>query len=361
MLTQLLVEHREDLIRRARAKVAAWPSQPLTAEDLEAGIPLFLGQLTETLRLERTSAPFPDGSIGKSAAQHGGDLLRKGFTISQVVHQYGDVCQAVTELATERQTAIKAEEFHTFNRCLDTAIAEAVTEYGRLSGEATAHAEVERLGQLGHELRNLLQTSLLAFGALRSGRVGVSGSTGSLLGRSLVSLRALVDDALADVRLAAKTRRTARVSLQHFLEEVSVAGHLHAEYRDVQLTLEPVDPTLQLEVDSQLLSAALMNLLQNAIKYTPAHGQVTLRARRDGQHVFLEVEDRCGGWAENGGDDDAHAPAGTGRSDRAGLGLGLSISRRAAQATGGEIHSRNLPGLGCVFDIELPLAPPEPA
>ena len=52
--------------------------------------------------------------------------------MSQVVHDYGDVCQAITELALERKAPITVKEFHTLNRCLDTAIAEAVTEHARV-------------------------------------------------------------------------------------------------------------------------------------------------------------------------------------------------------------------------------------
>jgi signal transduction histidine kinase len=360
MLTQFLVEHRDELIARARAKVAARPWPSVSAHELENGVPLFLTQLTETLRLEMTSEPFSDSSIGKSAALHGGDLLEQGYTVSQVVHDYGDVCQAVTELAAEQQAVISAEEFHTLNRCLDTAIAEAVTEYGRLKGKATAQAEGERLGQLAHELRNLLQTALLAFGAVKSGSFGVSGSTGSVLGRSLVGLRALVDTALAEVRLGGDSLRMSRVSLRPFLEELSVAAHLHAEYSELQLSMEPVDPTLEIDADPQLLASALMNLLQNALKFTHARGQVTLRARRDGSRVFIEVEDQCGGLPEEDREDGLRAFGDRRRADRSGLGLGLSITRKAARANGGEVHTRNLPGRGCIFDIELPLAPSAP-
>ena len=82
-------------------------------------------QLAETLRLENTDSPFSADAIGSSAAKHGSDLLAMGFTVSQVVHDYGDVCQAITELAIEKRAKISAEDFHTLNRCLDTAIAES--------------------------------------------------------------------------------------------------------------------------------------------------------------------------------------------------------------------------------------------
>jgi hypothetical protein len=59
-----------------------------------------------------------------SAAAHGKALVEGGYTLSQVVHDYGEVCQAFTELALELKAGITAKEFHTLNRCLDTAITE---------------------------------------------------------------------------------------------------------------------------------------------------------------------------------------------------------------------------------------------
>ena len=72
------------------------------------------------------------------------------------------------------------------------------------------------------------------------------------------------------------------MSLQVFLDEISVAARLHAEYRGLQFTAEPVDRPPHVDVDKQLLASALMNLLQNAFKYTHDHGRVTLRAHFDG-------------------------------------------------------------------------------
>jgi signal transduction histidine kinase len=280
-----------------------------------------------------------------------------GFTVSQVVHDYGDVCQTITELAVDKKAAISAEEFHTLNRCLDTAIAAAVTEYGRLRDEASAHHELERLGQVAHELRNLLQTAMLSFQVLKSGRVGITGSTGAVLGRTLIDLRDLVDGAISEVRLAGTTHQRHRVPLTVFIEEVAVAANLHAMYREIRLTICPVDPLLAMDVDPHLLASALMNLLYNAFKYTPANGHVSLRTRAANGRIFIEVEDECGGLDERASN--LFRPFGDRRaSDRSGLGLGLSISRKAVTANGGEIHAVNLPGKGCIFTIELPLASP---
>jgi signal transduction histidine kinase len=357
MLHEFISSNHDELTARARAKVAARPWPPASPDELENGVPLFLTQLSETLRLETAAVPFSPTAIGTSAAKHGSDLLARGFTISQVVHDYGDVCQAVTELAVERRAAISPEEFHTLNRCLDTAIAEAVTEYARQKEEATAHHDAERVGRIAHELRNLVQTALLSFQVVKAGKVGASGSTGAVLGRSLVNIRDLVDSIVSEVRLAATTRRRDRVSLLVFIDEVAVAANLHAEYRDIQLTVEPVDPTLAISVDPQLLASALMNLLHNAFKYTHANGRVTIRARAENGHVSIEVEDECGGLGQD--EENLFRAFGDRRgSDRSGLGLGLAISRKAVTANGGEVRARDLPGKGCIFTIDLPLASP---
>src|SRR5687768_5624751 len=98
MLQEFIELNRDEIIERCRAKVAK-RSVPLpTTAEIEHGVPLFLDQLVAALRSggERSN---PD--IVSSALLHGHDLLRQGFTVSQVVHDYGDVCQSITELALE--------------------------------------------------------------------------------------------------------------------------------------------------------------------------------------------------------------------------------------------------------------------
>ena len=137
MLHEFLTVYRESIIARTRAKLKARPWPSASTHELEHGVPLFLSQLSETLRRELSATPFASNAIGNSTARHGADLLALGFTLSAVVHDYGDICQAVTELALEQHAPITTAEFHTLNRCLDTAIAEAVTEHGRVSAART--------------------------------------------------------------------------------------------------------------------------------------------------------------------------------------------------------------------------------
>jgi signal transduction histidine kinase len=98
-----------------------------------------------------------------------------------------------------------------------------------------------------------------------------------------------------------------------------------------------------------------MNLLSNAFKFTRAGGHVVLRAHDADGSVLIEVVDECGGIPDSTAD--RFRPFGERRgSDRTGLGLGLSIARKAVDRHGGQIEVRNLPGKGCVFVIQIPLA-----
>jgi signal transduction histidine kinase len=324
----------------------------VSANELENGVPLFLAQLAQTLEAEETGASYSPNAIGEAATRHGRDLLALGFTVSQVVHDYGDICQAVTELAIEQNAPITTEEFHTLNRCLDTAIAQAVTEHARLTAASRTTEDLARTTQLAHDIRNMVDSAVLAFGIMKRGAVAVNGSTGMVLGRNLMSLKDLVESALSDIRLGARQHRREPVSVLAFLTDISVAAGLHAEYLGQRFTLDPVDPAWVINVDPQLLGSAVTNLLNNAFKFTPAGGRVVLRAHNEHGRLLIEVEDECGGIPDIAGD-----PLGRGLSaGTSGRGLGLAIAQNAVSAEDGDINIRNMPGRGCVFIIELALA-----
>ena len=133
MLHEFVTANRRLLIARCLEKGAKRFEPTEASEELKDGVPAFLEQLAETLKAEQSAlsrsgepepAPAPT-AIGRAAARHGAELLRHGFTVDQVVHDYGDVCQSVTALAVERGLVISTDEFRTLNRCLDNAIADA--------------------------------------------------------------------------------------------------------------------------------------------------------------------------------------------------------------------------------------------
>jgi len=351
VLHEFLFTNRAAIIARTRAKVAARPVPCATEAELENGIPLFIDQLIGALR-----SPSPSSeAVAESASKHGRELLKKGLTVAQVVHDYGGVCQAVTELAGEMDAPITADEFHTFNRLLDDAIAQAVTEYTRTREQSITDEGTERLGNLAHELRNALGAAMLYFQTLKMGSVGVGGSTAALLGRSLRTLAMLIDSSVARVRLESASLTIERVSVHQFIEEVEVAASMEASARDLALAVTPVPAGIDVSVDRQLLAGAVTNLIQNAFKFTRRGGRVSLKTSSTGNRVLIEVEDQCGGLAP-GKAEELFRPFEQRSADRTGLGLGLSISRRSVKAIGGELRVRDMPGTGCVFSIDLPRA-----
>jgi signal transduction histidine kinase len=360
VLHEFLAVNRDAIIARTREKVASRIAPLAPEAELEHGVCLFLDQLIATLLSEQgTSARPSNEDIARGAALHGGELQRAGFTVAQVVHDYGDVCQASTEMALELQTPISTDEFRTLNRCLDEAIAHAVTEFGRRREVSLADRGTERLGFFAHELRNLLSNALMAFHVLKSGTVGVSGGTGALLGRNLLALRELVDRSLAEVRLEAGLHRREIVLLTDLLEEVEAGAAIEARARGLLFTVTAIPPGVVIEVDRQLIAAALANLLGNAFKFSRPGGRIVLRtdATRESR-VLLEVEDECGGLPP-GAAEELFRPFEQRSRDRSGLGLGLAIARESVESNGGEVRVRNLPGKGCVFTVDLSRLSPD--
>jgi signal transduction histidine kinase len=372
MLHEFLLTHRTALIDRCRLKVAQRAHPEATQQLLGYGIPMFLDQLIKTLRVEQSAEPFdsrkvsgPSGGeragiseMGEAAILHGRELMAHGFTVDQVVHDYGDLCQAITDIAFEKHTAIAIDEFRTLNRCLDNAIAVAVTEYSyqQRAGESDRQTAAmnERLGRLAHELRNHLNTANLALAAIRTGNVGLGGATGAVLDRSLVALRNLVDRSLAEVRMTAGLPSRRKVfSVAKFIAEIKVAAELEAKVRRCGFSVSTVDGQLAVDADRELLSSAVGNLLHNAFKFTHAGTEVSLKAYSRGHRVLIEVHDRCGGLPE-GFLEHVFAPFRQGGDDRTGLGLGLSIAQHSIEASDGTLSVHDIPGTGCIFTIDLP-------
>lgn len=370
MLHAFLTTHRSALIERCAQMVARRTETQSHDSPLLHGVPIFLDQLIKTLRIEQSVEPSLSfavsgqpgiggpSEIGTTATLHGEELFKSGYTLEETVRDYGDLCQAITSLANEVGESIEVDEFRTFNRCLDNAIADAVTEFSSSQRSMATAAGVaslnSRMGSLAHELRNLVHTASLAVKALKSGNVGLSGATGAVLDRCLLSLSNLIDRSLAEVRLSAGLPAEKKaISLADFIAEVAISATLEARSRDCELIVKPVDRSLAIHVDPALLASAVGNLLQNAFKYTQRHTQVTLHAYGLSDRIRIDVHDHCGGLPE-GAIEQLFQPFIQKSEDRSGLGLGLDICKRSVAANDGILSAIDRPGTGCIFTIELP-------
>lgn len=206
MLSDFVSEHRDELIVRCAAMVALRPHRDATPDQLRNGIPLFLRQLHQTLladqggraleSLRLSGGPGGEHSglseIGSGASEHGRQLSILGYTVDQVVHDYGDLCQVITEVAIEMDASIRVHEFSTLNRCLDNAIAVAVAAFSKERDADDLSAGVLGAAEC-HELKNCLATASYAARALEIGNLPMSGATGSILKKSLAAMRRSLD------------------------------------------------------------------------------------------------------------------------------------------------------------------------
>jgi hypothetical protein len=234
-----------------------------------------------------------------------------------------------------------------------------VTEFGRQRDQTTSEERAasmnERLGNLAHELRNRLSSGMLAFQAIKSSNMTLAGATGDVLGRTLIGLRDIIDRSLADVRLTVGLQvHREPFSVRVLLDEIRVSAAMEAKTKDLVLAIAPADEALSVDADRQMILSAVTNLLQNAFKFTKNGGHVSLTAHSAAERLIIDIEDECGGLPP-GRSEELFQPFAQRSADRTGLGLGLSISRRAVEANGGTLRVRNLPGKGCVFTIDLPL------
>ena len=182
-LGEFIRVNRQEVILRCKNRVTQIANWPSSTADIERGIPLFLDQLIVELDHESSQTR----AIRQTAVEHGQVLFTQGFTVSQVVHDYGNVCQAVTDLAVEQMIPVSSDDFRTLNRCLDDAIAGAVTEY-------TRRLALTSNGQ-SQEVRALVNAAITAFEVLQTGSVGITGTTGALVHRNLLDLRTCLDGA----------------------------------------------------------------------------------------------------------------------------------------------------------------------
>jgi signal transduction histidine kinase len=381
MLRDFLISRQAQILALTEQKSVQIAGVRPSSEQLKQGLPIFFNQLLMVLKIAETAPPDHapvlideagmaraagdsneeglsaasghtfDVQLAREAGRHGKELMRLGYTLSHVVHAYGAMCQAITETATSDSQAITAPEFRDLNRCLDVAIAGAVTAYQSQRNEQEASRVIEHLGSLAHELRNALATITISLRLIKSGTVGFAGSTGKVLDRGLKRMEDLVERSLTEVRLRVDPKVNVEpIRLLHLVDQIVVTADVIARERGQVLEIR-IDPALVVDADLQLLYSALSNLIQNALKYTRHNGKVQVRGSVSGEHVVVEVEDECGGLPPNV---DFFKAFEQQHVDRKGLGLGLTIAQRAIVLNKGTIGVRDIPGQGCVFKITLP-------
>jgi signal transduction histidine kinase len=176
----------------------------------------------------------------------------------------------------------------------------------------------------------------------------------------------LINDLLDLVRLEAGrlTLHPVPVSVESFMRGTASSMQRFAEDRGLQLTCDIHPEVEYIYADPDKLEKVFLNLLFNAVKFTPAGGLIVIRARRAGQEAVIEVEDTGVGIAEENLQHLFHrfwqADTSSQRKYQ-GAGIGLALVKELVDAHGGSVAARSKQGEGTTFTVRLPLCDPPAA
>jgi signal transduction histidine kinase len=355
-LHDVLASRAGEIVARWRTRIlgdVVHPSVPPL--ELIDHIPEFLAQLAVDMATGAAIEPRRAAN-DSTAADHGAQRLRLGFSLDAVVREYGALREVIVEVARDHEGHVEPGDLDMLFAAVIDGIAHAVVEYTNQRDAELRRQANEHFAFIAHELRNPLSSATLAFDTLRARGELPEGSRAVLvIDRGLRRTSDLVDQVLRTARVASGlTLRRQPTTLRALFADAEMSATLDADGKDIEIRTE-IDGEDEVSIDTRLVQSAIGNLLQNAVKHTHAGEFVVLRGRIDDGRAVVEVEDRCGGLPP-GKVEQAFSPFVRLGSDGDGFGLGLAIAKQAVDAHGGNIRVQNLPGTGCIFVLELPLA-----
>ena len=335
--------------------------ETMPAVELVDHLPLFLREVIIALREDRGLSPTyrPQTDASRTAADHGEQRLRLGFSLDSVVREYGVLRDAIVATVRDAGVDVSFRELQIIFDAIIDGIAHAVSEYCRQRDAELFRQHNEHVAFMAHELRNPLGSARMAFSLLkRAGHIPADVRAAAALDRGLQRMQEGIDHSLSVARTASGIAvRRERTHLRALLEDIEIGALGEAQDKGVELRVN-LEQDVEIEVDVRLVASALDNLVRNAVKYSCAGGSVEIRGGLSTIGVRIEVEDSCGGLPP-GKVEEAFAPfvrLESGESGESGFGLGLAIAKQAVDAHAGTIRVQNLPGKGCIFVLELPLA-----
>ncbi len=315
--------------------------------------------------------PRGQGHLILTGAPREGALTRAGLSIAVVL-----LVLALASIPLARSISTPVERLTAAARALGAgdlsarARVRAPGEVGELAAafddmadrlERLVRSEKELLANVSHELRTPLARIRVALALAEEGDVARARQALGEIGDDLAELERLVEEILAAARLDlrgadALPLHLERTALAEVVEEAAERFRTRHAGRALELSLGAALPDV--EADPALLRRLLGNLLDNAAKYSEPGTPVRLSARAgEGGAAVLEVADQGIGIAP---EDLPRLFTPFFRTDRSrargtgGVGLGLTLAKRIAEAHGGAIAAESAPGAGAVFRVTLP-------
>lgn len=361
-LADVLEARAEEIVQRFADRLyESIASTSLKREDVIDSLREFLGEVISGIRADQENRRIGALSAESlTAREHGRQRFQLGFDMGSVVREYGALRDVIFLTLDESAQPFTVDELRSLSWYLVGGIANAATKYGQERDLELQRRTSKHVAFLAHELRNPLASIRLAFARLeKQGIPPASERVAAIMKANLAQLTERVDQALSDVRIeAGGDLHLEDVDVATFLEALQTEISLDAQDRQIDVLLEVGAPAVC--ADRKYLTSALSNLLRNAVKFTRAGGTIHLRAKSADERVVFEVEDECGGLPE-GNVQKLFDPFVQAGRDRSGFGLGLAIAKQAVDAHDGTLRVHDLPGKGCVFVLDLPVAGPRPS
>ena len=228
--------------------------------------------------------------------------------------------------------------------------------------EALAEANLRKeqfIALLAHELRTPLNAAMGWFHIHRTGQPeSAFARSAEAVERNLQMMHALIED-IVDFNRAEFGKLTLNkhdVDVQALLIDVVMSARSIADARQIRTRVDVPDGLPDIEADPKRLRQVMLNVVSNALKFTPAGGDVIVSARASQQGLEISVVDNGPGIAPEHIErvfDPMYQPGGGERSD--GLGLGLALVKRLVDAHGGRVRITSGEGRGTNVTITLPV------
>lgn len=339
-----------DVVRGLECGADNYISKPFDPADLLA-------------RIERTFET--SGLRGAAGAKGviGITFLGRKFSIASGREQILDVLLSSFEDIVKANSALLEAEQARQTLFVQERRARVDADEARAKAEEANRTKSEFLAMMGHDLRTPLNAiggyvELLTMG-VRGPVTEAQVADLDRIQRNQRHLLALVTDILSfaklesgEIPLELETAKLGTIagSMESFIAPQAAARGITYEY------LSCAD--IRVITDADRVQQILINLLGNALKFTPEGGRITMRCHLHGSHALVDVTDTGIGIPEGSLVTifDPFVQVDANRGKREGIGLGLAISRKLAQALGGDIQVQSELGAGSTFTLSLPLA-----
>jgi signal transduction histidine kinase len=315
-------------------------------------------------RIERTLVSRGTSPGATPPDPIGVTFLGASFKVESTREQVLDVLISSFEDVVRANAALRSAEAEREALYVKERQARLESENARKRAEEANQAKSEFLAMMSHDLRTPLNaiggySELLALG-VRGPVNDAQLADLDRIRRNQRHLLNLVNDVLSFARLETGEipLNVTTFHLNRTVRPLRAVIEPQAAKRSIEYKFDPCDDAIVVRADTERVEQILINLLGNAIKFTPDGGSVTMHCGMRGAMGFVDVTDSGIGIAPEKLSliFDPFVQVDANRGKRDGVGLGLAISRKLARAMGGDVTVRSVEGQGSTFSLLLPVA-----